>query len=1369
MWHRGYAPPSRSTRAPSDRQQLFGSGGPIVQHHPILSPHHQAGHASHLGLASTLPPIPMDTLRPPPTSSSAYALAHRLQTPSLTSTTSARSSTSSMFASGSATSGHDSGLGSTTVGGRSSPPPLIDLDDADSAATPLASGRRPLALDAGAGITPTDKLRALLRQMDAEVRAARPEPTPAPRQRYSLPPDSGDDEPTPVHAPYRRPSPIDVSPMPRADDGDYGASGSESPPSPPPRLTNAHMYSRRAVEQREREQREREREITAGPSTEPEPMSPPHRLHSLSRASASPPRRLPSRAVALRAAAAAAEAAEAASPATLQRQVREKSAPTPLENFIATTTHSPFPEPTSSRRPLSMSTPRAPRRASASPPSSPSPPRRSSKGKEPSYSEEDEEESLVEEEEPEPPRRRGLTPRRPTTIAAPPDTSASFAAGLKAPHTQIVDIEDDSDVPWREDDETIESSEASVPIDLNRGPAARLIVAEELSFSRSRESVSSASPRSPSTSRSFATATDGETLRQRRPSADTSLPALPDPESSEDDEEENSALRRRRDMFRPSKTPDSDLSSRVRSSRLSASRDATTYTEARSEVRSERSSLASSYASRYESLRQGLSRVETSPKHESKLGSAVLLRDESSRQESSGREGSSRQEPSRQESSLLAPSRESSMLEPLGRDSSLLDLSATRPTLLELSRQDSSLLASSKFDAKSSRRRRSFDRFDQQDDSETLGARRDFPQFDGDDFDELDRLPQSSPPRFSPRASLRTSVGKPGSLRSSIARSLSREWQEYNETEEHVEAEADGGEAFEGAEQGAEEHDEERATDEGEDDDGWAAHNGTDETNDSWRELEAAAALNPPSPKQSPVTPQQSSPALADCDTLPETPPTTAVLKRHSPSPKSASSSINQARNLLRAATAPRSEVAASSAPGSSAPTPLRASTAPGPSAAPTPLRSALRIGREPRFAPASPSVRWSPDVVDNSWQDVPLVDPPQTEQNEPRTPRRGSDDREPEPSTSPRSSPPRHLAAQASVAAQSPADPVTPVRAPALSNHPLRTPKPPGAWVSPARDARDVPPISGLPPSTPLPPPPVTPGQSATAPQTPGLPTPKPPGAWYSPGTPQGPAQGQGPPTPAPPTPTQGLPTPRPPGAWFSPGQAQGQGRYGAHVPARMSRLRNEVRLDESVSSTGSTSDVSVHRIRLSPKRSQKGKGKEKADTASTSEGGMNGSAVPQMPPRRADTLSDLDTPPKRTSPTASPSRQTKPEPEEGAKPDEPDLDEPADGDTSWTARLKRAVLTPIAGSPTKATRAKLAEAQNALDSATRASANARSRVLAAQDAWRAAIASAPPTPTPAPEVKETTAEVAVRTARWGFWVGWAVLELFLLWGVFR
>lgn len=1343
----------------------------------------------------------MDSLRPPHHTS---ALAQRLQTPSLTSTTSARSSTSSMFASGSGASSpypydYDSGLGSTTVGGRASPPPLIDLDGGMTTPSLSLAPRRPIAFNAGAGATPTDKLRLLLRQMDAEVRTAS-QPTPYQRRGVDI---GTDDEPTPI--PRGRPYPIPVPPIVDIP------SGPSSPPTPPPRLTS-HLYSRRAAERREvaaagpsepasppRRYLKRERPPQPG-----EPSSPPPRLPS------PPPRHLTSRAIALRAATAAVEAKKQATQA-LPDEVRERSAPTPLENFIASSAPpTPFADPSSSRRPLSLyeATPRArpPRRSTPSP----SPPSRKRKGKEPAYSVSETEseqnepvrarEPSPEPEEPEPPRRRGITPRR--RIATPPNTSASFVAGLNTARELDLDLGDET-VQWRDEDETVESSDSSVPVDMKRGPTRRFREQEELSLNRSRESLPSAESRSPSASRTFATATEG-TIRERRASfdahsqtrgsADMSLPALPDPvnSSSEEDEERSSARERRRNMFRPSKSPEPEGEAEPPRSRSrswlseSAPRNTTAYSDARSEV-AEPSSYteartAETHLPRYASLRPERQQVPAtndarlesrllsssqlaSSEHSSRLGSSAKQTSwpgltHTSRFETSPHEEESvlsDDEPSRRKDSRAEPSRqESSLLGAFQHDSSFLDLGRQQPTLAELStRVETTMFASrlphsrsdSRDESHSQFQGRDYHRLARTDDSDTIGGVHGaLSAPDGDDFDDhLDAVPQSSPPRVSPNKSLRSSIGK-ASLRGS---SRAPEWAEDAEEETARVHDSEG----EGEQEVALE--ELVGTDLGTEDEADWRPDGPDTTSDSWRELEAERALNPPtpSPRNSPrksrehVSPAGSSehhspsPALADSDTLPETPPTMAVPRR--------SFVTSQARSLLRAATSPTSGPSSPSAPTPAAAPPTPASAP----VAPTPLRSALRKRDsrfDSRFAPVSPSVRWSPDVLDNTQDiDDTLSEEPAEAQPEsqpaPSTPIRGTTrlQEEPEaPSTSPRSSPPRH------VGVGTPAKPtaapdeafMTPVRAPA--GLPLRTPKPPGGWSTPWSQ-RDVPPISGLPPSTPLPAPP------AQA-QTPGLPTPKPPGAWAS--TPA--ALPPSTPLPAPPqaavAQTPGL-TPRPPGAYVSQGRA-----YAAHVPARTSRLRNEVRLDESTSSNGS--DISVHRLRISPKRR---KGKEKAEE----KGLPNDSAAAQTPQAGTSHPQDEFVEVPLTSPPPQGVVKNEPKDEPEAAEAGAEDDEPADADTSWTARLSRLVapMTPL--SPTKS-RSRLAEAQNALDTASKASAKARSRVLKAQDAWRAAIATTPPEPAPAPKPAEPA---VVSSAKRGLWAAWIVLELVLLWVVFR
>lgn len=117
-------------------------------------------------------------------------------------------------------------------------PRLIELsDDNNSDSVPP---RKPLAFSAGAGVTPAEKLRSLLRQMESDVRD--PPPTP----------------------PTRRPATPQLIDAPISN-LNSNAESEDEPPTPPPRI---HAYAR-------------EEEPEAGPSK---------------------PRRLPSRAVALQAA-----------------------------------------------------------------------------------------------------------------------------------------------------------------------------------------------------------------------------------------------------------------------------------------------------------------------------------------------------------------------------------------------------------------------------------------------------------------------------------------------------------------------------------------------------------------------------------------------------------------------------------------------------------------------------------------------------------------------------------------------------------------------------------------------------------------------------------------------------------------------------------------------------------------------------------------------------------------------------------------------------------------------------------------------------------------------------------------------------------
>ncbi|GMK53927.1 hypothetical protein CspeluHIS016_0105130 [Cutaneotrichosporon spelunceum] len=1187
-----------------------------------------------------------------------------------------------------------------------STPSLTSLTSSDSSsmqshgrASPVFETPAPLRPSRDA-TTPADRLRNLLDMMNGEMRAARPTPS------------------------YRR-ADKDATPRVRAEPTPIPKEESEdSPPSPPPRIHYA-----------------RPRRDAAPPASSTAPVpeeeaSPPRRFAALPKR-ASPPRRLTSRAVALRAAAAAADEQEALQ-SILPREVRKKSTPTPLENFIASaappTPYEPRRRPSVSEEPLrhrlsvSEATPHARPRASTPPdspprpPHSPSPPPSATPPQQPSPpqrrqlppSPKNEEPAYKEPEEPEPPRRRGRW------IATPPNSSDSFAAGLEELREPVHDLEE-SELRWR--DESVESSDSSVPIDLNRGPTARLIVAEELSMSRSRKSLSNEG--SPTTSRSFTTAERSPTASQtfataerspsaprsfatarsqtasmtfataphlptaspsfatapgpspgrrferspkqrslerspkeqhgRRSSADTSLPAFPVPESSDDDEE-NSALVARRKMFRSSKSrePQPEEPARSRTRRLSASQ------------RSESSADA-----RYAALKASMG------------------------VDSESDDSNMRPEPSRQDSSLLGSLWKG--LPPGLQDDSSLDM-RNRPSLAELSTRLDSTLITSAIPHNSTRRYERSEEYEstrrfepseehqsprQAEVSEDNGSTRRYERAEEhdisvarSDFEDLGGLPQSSPPRPSPGQSLRQSLGKPLlSLRQSQL-----DWQDDETAERRPEFEVPESEG---------------PTDDLE----WRPP-GPDTTSDSWLELNAAAALNPPTPEASRSSPPLVSPVRVDSDTLPDTPP------RQRPG-------IH--RTLLRAATTP---------------------TRPPEQPMPTPLRSALKGGRfvsrfearfESHFALASPSVRWSPDVLDNE----PAVEEEAVADGvtEPEQQERAS--------TSPPSSPPAHLS--------TPEDLSTPVRAPATST---RTPRPPGAWGTPL-------PPQGVPPTTPLPAPPVS-----------SLPAASQQGMFATP------------PSAVPATP--GLPTPRPPGAWFSPGR---------YVPPRMSRLRNEVRLDESASSTGS--EMSVHRLAFSPKRRRTGAASSKSahvllPAMQAPPAGAEQSAKPGTEEAEAETKPETGEPavpgepstprPQTRSPATSPPavELRTPHPP-GAMP----KDEPEDGDTSWTARIKRAFTpanpsTPV--TPRTASRTRLAEAQDALDTASRASAKARSRVSAAQDAWRAAVASKStvpePEPAPAPEAKpepKPEPEPEQPERRRVVWLLWAVVEMLVLWAVFR
>lgn len=192
----------------------------------------------------------------------------------------------------------------------------------------------------------------------------------------------------------------------------------------------------------------------------------------------------------------------------------------------------------------------------------------------------------------------------------------------------------------------------------------------------------------------------------------------------------------------------------------------------------------------------------------------------------------------------------------------------------------------------------------------------------------------------------------------------------------------------------------------------------------------------------------------------------------------------------------------------------------------------------------------------------------------------------------------------------------------------------------------------------------------------------------------------------------TTGL-TPKPPGAWNS-----------AKKPAavRFSPLRQEVNFDRSGSGSvdDSSGNTSLHRIRLSPRKS-----------------------------------------PKQSSPSPKTKLQHH-------------VDSPADGDTSFTARLKTLSRSLTRSSPSSARpppprpvpvprpSTTLVDAREALSSAAEASAAARAKVEHSQQVWLEALALAG-------QGVGTGVEVVKTGVGWGRWLWWICMEILLVWGVFR
>lgn len=1194
----------------------------------------------------------------------------RLPTPSLSSASSARTtSTSSMLTSGSWA---DSLASDTVVLGsqhrhrahsREASPPLIQLEDADQ--TPGAQNnalRKPLALEAGAGVTPIDKLRALLRQMDRDARAAKPDElasTPSPGVPSDLPSNrteavKAEQQPARYKPALSVPIPP-ASRIPADEDSDY------SPPTPPPR-PNPYLYSRRASEAAE--------EDTPVP-----------------RSRSSPPRRVPSRVIALQAAAAAAAVADLSpAPAPI---TSGSAAPTPrakpsaLETFIAS-------HPTPTAGPSSL--PRAAEAATPIPRSvSPS-----SRGKErqiygtPAVLEE------------EPLRRRSRpTPRR-NSIDALPDTSAAFAAGLQAEAEVELDlVDDDTGVPWAAEDDSLmaatprknDASQSYLNAEAKRS-ANRFHAAAERSHERSRQSLSGSdlrsdlvSPRrtvpseteSPRESPRRAERSATESFRTARPRnssfADTSLPPLPEPESS-DSEQESPAVKTRADMFKT--TPRSSAHSTP-------------------ELRRRADHTPSPQASPVKSASPG---VVLKGESQSPRG---VLNGESPRAVRGLRSASElREQLKRNGSPFTSPSK--------SRDSTTSFDAWTSPG--SASREPSVTDQSFGHDPSLEEPTHSFK-------ARTPQPAHQSPQRDDDSF-------------YTPRerAPLGDSQWWPASLQESAtvsplelaSLSYSRETSFHGEEQDATVEYDDEDEGFEPEEAGDPVYE--------------------DDFTDEDAQPESQVLPEPPvSPPRAHVSPPRA--ALPEMET-------------------------------------PRR--------------PLYVSTL-GPREPRSALKKTIRRSPEVGVPRSTPSVRWSLDVTEH-FESMPspveeTTTPPTTPPSLPVSL-----------STSPSATPP-HRATTATPQQITPRPlevsqtpnfnrptlppaPETPAPKPhaAVATPGQPTPHAPGSWQFTPAGKR---PAMLPPPSTPLP----QPGAASATAATPGLPTPRPPGAWQTPFS-KAPAPSLPPGTPAP-GPYANTATPRAPGAWYTPG-----------IPARSSALRNEIRPDDSLSASSITStttsmsnihfslkgDVSVHRLR-SPRR-PKAASQQLRSPASPAPSKLSIATKPASPEEsklREEIRPSESSPVKAASP-ASPTTPVKAAPTKATSPPNGDdsspfdvssdqIDGPADADTSWIARLKRAALTPR--KPRDQQPRNLSDAQSALDAATKRSADTKSRVLSAQEAWLAALASAkdvpePPKPAPlepaappSPRPVKAVATAARQGGRYGLWIALVVVELVLLWAVFR
>lgn len=435
-----------------------------------------------------------------------------------------------------------------------------------------------------------------------------------------------------------------------------------------------------------------------------------------------------------------------------------------------------------------------------------------------------------------------------------------------------------------------------------------------------------------------------------------------------------------------------------------------------------------------------------------------------------------------------------------------------------------------------------------------------------------------------------------------------------------------------------------------------------------------------------------------------------------------------------------------------------------------TPVRpSGMRASALRKSARATPTpnrVRWSPDVEGGH------ISPPQssfqfTAPKSTTPPRERSTT--PPPSTSPSASPPRTPAPPAPAEPQSPLQPLaTPVRQ-SDGNSTLRTPHPPGWFPATPLVANNGPSSNAY--STPAP---------ASKPFEPGsaMRTPHPPG-WFNPtagpSTPgakffvtpapkekqpqqevRGVGVGAGFTTPLQPQQPYPLATPKPPGAW-------------GWTPAAGSRLRNEITLDSSQSSAESSFERSilgngdVHRLRLSPKR-KPGSPKSSPSTSpkqTRSEG-------------NDDSFADISlTTPKKGSgawPPADPPTPLSERLLNQSIAEESFMDDSfLQADTSVMAHV-RSFLSPSKD-------ADLRSAREKLEAATARTQASRKEIEDAQKAWLAALSALPAPSTSANAGTSTSTTTVVEVEKpakreqwpWIYWVVIALVEIGVMWAVFR